>query len=137
MLFIDLTVEVIGKPEPRDWKNNEGQTMKSYRLNVAQNDGCDVATIRCPQIVYDSVRRGDRAVFVSWMSSTTSPQMEKTFPNRAMSRQNKSLARNPGFDISPGGFCIFSAGATLEKELTCFSRYAFYVWAADSCSMQC
>lgn len=63
MLFIDLTVEVIGKPEPRDWKNNEGQTMKSYRLNVAQNDGCDVATIRCPQIVYDSVRRGDRAVF--------------------------------------------------------------------------
>ena len=36
MLFIDLTVEVIGKPEPRDWKNNEGQTMKSRNSDVAK-----------------------------------------------------------------------------------------------------
>ncbi len=64
MLNIEAKLEVIGKPEPRDWKNNEGQTMKSYRLNVAQNDGVDVATIRCPQTVYDSVRRGDVATFV-------------------------------------------------------------------------
>ena len=39
MLNIEAKLEVVGKPEPRDWKNNEGQTMKSYRLNVAQNDG--------------------------------------------------------------------------------------------------
>ncbi len=64
MLNIVAKLEVIGKPEPRDWKNNEGQTMKSYRLNVAQNDGVDVETIRCPQDVYDSVRRGDIASFV-------------------------------------------------------------------------
>ncbi len=63
MLFIDLDAEVIGKPEPKDWKNSEGQSMKSFRLNVAQNDGCDVATLRCPQIVYDSVRRGDKVCF--------------------------------------------------------------------------
>lgn len=38
--------------------------MKSYRLNVAQNDGIDVATIRCPQDVWNSVRRGDEAMFI-------------------------------------------------------------------------
>ena len=43
MLNIEAKLEVVGKPEPRDWKNNEGQTMKSYRLNVAQNDGVDIA----------------------------------------------------------------------------------------------
>ena len=52
MLNIEAKLEVVGKPEPRDWKNNEGQIMKSYRLNVAQNDGVDIATIRCPQEVY-------------------------------------------------------------------------------------
>lgn len=64
MLNIEAKLEVIGKPEPRDWKNNEGQTMKSYRLNVAQNDGIDVTTIRCPEKVYNDVRRGDVATFV-------------------------------------------------------------------------
>jgi len=64
MLYIEAKLEVIGKPEPRDWKNNEGQTMQSYRLNVAQNDGVDVATVRCPQKVYDAVRRGDVATFL-------------------------------------------------------------------------
>ncbi len=38
--------------------------MKSYRLNVAQNDGVDIATIRCPQEVYADVRRGDVALFL-------------------------------------------------------------------------
>lgn len=64
MLYIEAKLEVIGKPEPRDWKNNEGQSMKSFRLNVAQNDGVDVATIRCPESVYNAVRRGDNAIFV-------------------------------------------------------------------------
>ena len=64
MLYIEATLEIIGKPEAREWKNDQGQNMKSYRLNVAQNDGVDVATIRCPQSVYDKVRRGDNAVFI-------------------------------------------------------------------------
>lgn len=64
MLYIEATLEIIGKPEAREWKNDQGQNMKSYRLNVAHNDGVDVATIRCPQSVYDKVRRGDNAVFI-------------------------------------------------------------------------
>lgn len=64
MLNIEAKLEVIGKPEPRDWTNSEGQKMKSFRLNVAQNEGIDVATVRCPQNVYDAVRRGDVATFV-------------------------------------------------------------------------
>ena len=64
MLNIEATLEVIGKPQPKDWRNEQGQNMKSYRLNVAQNDGVDVATIRCPQNVYDAVKRGDVANFL-------------------------------------------------------------------------
>lgn len=64
MLNIEAKLEVVGKPAPRDWKNNEGQIMKSYRLNVAQNDGVDIATIRCPQDVYAGVCRGDVALFL-------------------------------------------------------------------------
>lgn len=61
MLYIEAELEVVGKPEPKDWKNDSGSG-RTFRLNVAQNDGVDVATIRCVQSVFDAVRRGDVAL---------------------------------------------------------------------------
>ncbi|MDD3253696.1 MAG: hypothetical protein PHV18_14185 [Lachnospiraceae bacterium] len=59
MIFIEMTAEVIGKPEGRPWKNNEGKEQMSYKVNLAQNDGADVSTVRCPEKVYSVLRRGD------------------------------------------------------------------------------
>lgn len=64
MIFIKANFEIIGKPEVRTWKNKEGTEFKTYRLNVAQNDGVDVATIKCPESVYGQVRRGDVGIFL-------------------------------------------------------------------------
>lgn len=61
MLYIEAELEVVGKPEPKDWKNDSGSG-RTFRLNVAQNNGVDVATVRCTQAVYDAVRRGDVAL---------------------------------------------------------------------------
>jgi hypothetical protein len=63
MLNITLKAEVIGKPEPRSWNMN-GQQGTSYRLNIAQNDGTDMASLRCHQKVYDTVARGDECDFL-------------------------------------------------------------------------
>lgn len=59
MIFTEVILEVIGKPNPNDWKLDDGTTGTTCKLNVAQNDGVDVATIKCPQDVFDAVRRGD------------------------------------------------------------------------------
>ncbi|MEW4413396.1 hypothetical protein [Clostridium sp. AN503] len=60
MIYIEMTAEVIGKPEPRPWENN-GQKGVTHKLNLAQNDGRDMSTVKCPQSVYDTLRRGDTA----------------------------------------------------------------------------
>lgn len=62
MIHIEAKFEVIGKPEAKQWKM-ENASGTTFKLNVAQNDGVDVATIKCPQKVYDTVRRGDVAIF--------------------------------------------------------------------------
>lgn len=63
MIYIEAKFEVVGKPEGKDWNMN-GSSGTTYKLNVAQNDGVDIATIKCPKKVYDMVCRGDVAVFL-------------------------------------------------------------------------
>lgn len=60
MIFMEVRAEVIGKPEPKNWKNDNGSGI-TYRLNIGQNDGADVSTLRCPQDVFNKLRRGDDA----------------------------------------------------------------------------
>lgn len=64
MIYTTTKFEVIGKPECKDWKLTNGNSGTTYKLNVAQNNGVDVATIKCPQKVYDTVCRGDVADFL-------------------------------------------------------------------------
>lgn len=65
MLNFIATIEIEGKPEPREYNMN-GRAGKSYKLNISQNDGRDTATVSCSEHVYNSVRRRDvvAAVFV-------------------------------------------------------------------------
>ena len=60
MIYIEMTAEVIGKPEPRPWANN-GQTGVTHKLNLVQNGGRDMSTVKCPESVYNTLRRGDIA----------------------------------------------------------------------------
>lgn len=64
MLTITANFEVLGKPEPRQYMGNDGKQAMSYKLNMGQNDGVDIATISTTQRVYESVRRGDKAEFL-------------------------------------------------------------------------
>lgn len=59
MLRFSAIVEVDGKPTPREWKDNTGATRLSYKLNISQNDGQDVATIGCDEKIFSSVVRRD------------------------------------------------------------------------------
>lgn len=62
MLRFVADVEIDGKPEPRPWKDKEtGKERTSYKLNISQNDGADVATIGCDENIYNMVRRRDNA----------------------------------------------------------------------------
>lgn len=63
MLTLNADLEVIGKPTPKPYVGNDGKQALSYKLNVAQNDGHDVATLSTTQAVYDSVHRMDRVMF--------------------------------------------------------------------------
>lgn len=59
MLFFTAKIEVEGKPEPREWKNKDGEPMKSYKLNISQNDGRDTATVGCSEAIFNQVARHD------------------------------------------------------------------------------
>lgn len=61
MIFVDMKAEVIGKPTPREWKNDNASGV-TYKLNLAQNDGCDVSTVKVAREVYESVCKGDEVV---------------------------------------------------------------------------
>lgn len=65
MLFFEAKIEVDGKPEPNVWKTKEGESKKSYKLNISQNDGRDTATVGCSEDIYNKVKRHDtlKAVF--------------------------------------------------------------------------
>lgn len=65
MLRFETLVEVDGKPEPNKWTDNSGKERLSYKLNISQNEGRDVATIGCTENLYNAVRRRDtlKAVF--------------------------------------------------------------------------
>lgn len=63
MLYTRIELEVIGKPDSRSWKNDEGKTVNTFKLNVAQDDGKNTATMKCPEDVYNQVRRGDVVEF--------------------------------------------------------------------------
>lgn len=66
MLVFDATIEIEGKPDPKPWKDDAGNERLSYKLNVSQNEGRDVATVKCDEKIYNSVRRHDvvKAVFL-------------------------------------------------------------------------
>ena len=59
MLNFTAILEIEGKPEPNSWKDGNGNERLSYKINVSQNEGRDVATLGCDAKIYNALKRHD------------------------------------------------------------------------------